>query len=77
MDDVYLEIIIKSDPNDIQSMCSTNRNYNALCKHYSTYIYKSLLERYMVDYKDPNNFIYIMNGVTYDPKRGLDEIFKL
>ena len=62
-DDVYLEVITRSDPEQIQKLCSSNKHYNALCKHYREYISKKQLERYQVDYKDPGNFIYIMNGI--------------
>ena len=76
-DDVYLEVITRSDPGEIQKLCSSNKHYNTLCKHYREYISKAQLKRYQVDYKDPGNFIYKMNGVEFDPKRSYYDIFKL
>jgi hypothetical protein len=74
MDDIYLEIILKSDPNEINKMCSSNKKYNLICKQYKQHISKIQLKRYNVLYKDPNNFVYIMNKVSYDPSRSFHEI---
>lgn len=75
--DTILEVILKSNPKDIQALCSTNKLYNSLCKKYSYLISKTMLNREQVNYKNPNNFIYYMNKVEYDPNRSLHDIFKL
>jgi hypothetical protein len=77
MDDPYINIIIKSEPVEIQKLCSTNKHYNALCKHYSEYISKKVLERKNVNYKDSSIDMYTWNGARYNPRRSYHEMFKL
>lgn len=77
MDDIYLEVILKSEPAEIQKLCLSNKYYNSLCKTYREHISKTLLKRYQVRYKNPGNFIYIMNKVKYDPERSFHDIYKL
>lgn len=77
MDDIYLEVILRSEPSEIQKLCLSNKYYNTLCKNYREHISKTLLKRYQVRYKNPGNFIYIMNKKKYDPERSFHDIYKL
>ena len=47
----------------INLIFKTNLNY---VKMLSTKIAKKMIEIYKIDYKDPNNFIYLMNDVSID-----------
>ena len=62
--EIWIQIIMKNTPYELKSFCSQNRSFYNMCKANSSYIYKSYLEKYKVEYQDPGNFIYVINNTT-------------
>ncbi len=75
--DVSLQIILDSDIDDLQSLCSTNIFCKDLCKQNKELISKSFLDKMKVNYKDPNNYIYKQPGAIYRNNYTFHEMFKL
>jgi len=66
----------------LQKLCSQNKEFFKICKQNTYIIAKNFLNKYQVDYTDPNNFIYIFNNANIkdykDNNRwNLGSIFKL
>lgn len=76
-EDVFLELVLRSDSAEIQKLCSSNRYYNALCKAHSEYISKKQLEKNGVNYTDPHANMYLVTGTNYSRKRSYHDMYKL
>ena len=80
--DVFFEIIKNASPDDLQSICSSNKQFYELCKNNKKGLSKIFLDKYQVDYKDPSNFIFRFNKVNqndYKNENGwkFESLFKL
>lgn len=68
--DLYLNIINESDPDTINKLCQSSKQFLNYCSTYKETIAKIMLKKYKVNYQDPTHFIYIKN------KRSLSEFKK-
>lgn len=50
----------------IKEFCTISKYHNHICKMYGNDIAKRMIDIYNIDYKDPCNFIYIMNNISID-----------
>lgn len=76
-EDLFLEIILKSEPDEIKNLCSSSKYYNFLCKHHSEYISRHMLKKNNVDYGNPHSYIYTATGKNYSGTRSFYDIYKL
>jgi hypothetical protein len=53
-------------PGDLQNFCSQSKYFHQLCKENKNSIAKHFLEKYQVNYKNPNDFIYKCNSVKME-----------
>jgi len=51
-------------PNDLSSYCRQNKYFYNLCKENKNIISKHFLDKYQVNYQNPDDFIYIFNKVN-------------
>ena len=58
-EDVILDILMKSKPEDLKTLCALNREYLNVCKNNSSLIIKNILKKYNVKYTDPKCLIYL------------------
>ena len=64
---------------DLKKLCTSKEFFN-MCKENTYLISKHFLNKYKVDYKDPNNFIYKFNNVKinhYKNFNNVEDTFKL
>jgi len=66
----------------LQKFCSQNKEFFKICQENTYTISKNFLNKYQVDYTDPNNFIYVFNNVNIKDYKNnnrwnLGSIFKL
>lgn len=64
-DDVILELLHYIDITELHTFCMTNSNINRICKENKSYIRRLYVKRYIPDYQDPTNFIYVVGGAEY------------
>ena len=65
--ETFLDLLFKIDDLEVfQNMCKTNKTMHRLCKKYRVAFCKHFLQKFSVDYNDPENFIYVANGVQKD-----------
>ena len=50
--DILFEIIKNTSPDNLQNICSTNKQFYELCKNNKKGLSKVFLDKYQVDYKD-------------------------
>lgn len=63
--EIFEEVLLKiNDLPTLSNFCKSNKAARELCKIHRVALCQRLIRIYEVDYKDPTNFIYVMNGVT-------------
>jgi hypothetical protein len=60
--DVYFEILKNIDLGDLKNYCNQSKMFKQMCQDNQTSISKLFLNKYKVEYMDPNNFIYKYNN---------------
>jgi len=62
--DIYTFLLKFIDsPNDLSSYCRQNKYFYNLCKENKNIISKHFLDKYQVNYQNPDDFIYKFNKV--------------
>ena len=64
-DDIKMEIVLKTRLENLQTLCSANREWSTFCKVNKKYIQRKFVETYIPDYLDPTNVIYVDGGAEY------------
>jgi len=62
--DSFIGIIEQSEYPDVLNLCKTNPTFARWCKESKQIIFKTMFNKYQIDYKDPTNFIYVMNKIN-------------
>ena len=80
--ELILNTIKNINPEDLSNICSQNKKMRDICKNNFNIISKYFLDKFQVDYQDPNNFIYRYHKENIDNfkngnKWSFDSIFKL
>jgi Leucine-rich repeat (LRR) protein len=57
--DVAINLLGQLDPNSLINACSTNKMYYRICKENKDIIFKSILKKFKVDYKQPKCLLYL------------------
>lgn len=73
-DELVLGIVTRLDIKELEMICNTSKKVNQVCKQNKTYIRKSFVKRYIPDYRDKTNFMYVVLGARY---LDYDNLFKL
>ncbi len=72
-DDIKLNVILETDIQDLQSLCTTNTEWYNACQVYKTIIQKNFVTRLVPDYKDKNSLVYFISNAEYG---NIKSIFK-
>lgn len=76
--EIVFEILKNLESSDLINFCRTNKRFKSVCTYYKQSLLKnSIINKFQINYKDPQNFIYVMNDVEYNESRSWRKILDL